>query len=36
VERDSYELFFSAAFDQLNAFFAGQPVNLANPDVQRR
>jgi D-3-phosphoglycerate dehydrogenase len=33
VERDSYELYFSAAFDQVNAFVAGQPINTLNPEV---
>lgn len=33
VEKDSYELYFSAAFDQVNAFVAGQPVNVLNPEV---
>ena len=33
VEKDSYELYFSAAFDQLLAFAAGHPTNLANPEV---
>jgi D-3-phosphoglycerate dehydrogenase len=33
VERDNYELYFGTAFDNLNAFAAGQPKNLVNPDV---
>jgi D-3-phosphoglycerate dehydrogenase len=33
VEKDSYELFFGAAFDQLLAFEAGNPVNIVNPEV---
>ncbi len=33
VEKDSYELYFSAAFDQVNAFAAGEPVNILNPEV---
>jgi D-3-phosphoglycerate dehydrogenase len=33
VERDGYELYFGAAFDNLLAFAAGNPVNLANPQV---
>lgn len=36
VEQDSYELYFGTAFDQVNAFFRGEPVTLANPDVQPR
>jgi D-3-phosphoglycerate dehydrogenase len=30
VERDSYELFFSAAFDLLLAYAAGNPKNIVN------
>ncbi|MBI5670090.1 MAG: D-2-hydroxyacid dehydrogenase family protein [Chloroflexi bacterium] len=33
VEKDSYELYFGTAFDNLLAFAAGRPVNLANPEV---
>ena len=33
VERDNYELYFGTAFDNLNAFAAGQTKNLVNPDV---
>lgn len=33
VEKDSYELYFSQAFDQINAFAAGTPVNAVNPEV---
>ena len=36
VEGDSYELYFGQAFDQVNAFAAGQPINIVNPDVQTR
>lgn len=32
VERQGYELYFGDAFDNLLAFFDGQPRNLANPD----
>ena len=35
VERDNYELYFGTAFDNLNAFAAGQTKNLVNPDVLR-
>lgn len=33
VEKDSYELYFGSAFDHLLAYLAGQPVDVANPDV---
>jgi D-3-phosphoglycerate dehydrogenase / 2-oxoglutarate reductase len=33
VERDSYELYFGAAFDNLIAFAEGVPRNLVNPEV---
>ncbi|MDV7213968.1 NAD(P)-dependent oxidoreductase, partial [Azotobacter beijerinckii] len=33
VEKHGYELYFGDAFDNLLAFFAGQPLNLANPQV---
>jgi D-3-phosphoglycerate dehydrogenase / 2-oxoglutarate reductase len=33
VERDGYELYFGAAFDNLLAFAEGSPRNLANPEV---
>lgn len=36
VERNSYELYLGTAFDNLLAFAAGRPVNLANPDVLSR
>lgn len=36
VERDNYELYLGTAFDNLLAFVAGQPANLANPDVLSR
>jgi D-3-phosphoglycerate dehydrogenase / 2-oxoglutarate reductase len=32
VTRDSYELYLGQAFDNLIAFAAGSPVNMANPD----
>ncbi|MBO0791901.1 MAG: D-2-hydroxyacid dehydrogenase family protein, partial [Ktedonobacteraceae bacterium] len=31
VEKDSYELYFSIAFDQLLAFASGKPINILNP-----
>ncbi len=33
VERGSYELYFGTAFDNVLAFAAGNPTNLANPEV---
>src|SRR5689334_5731830 len=30
VEKDSYEDYFGMAFDQLQAFAAGNPINLVN------
>jgi D-3-phosphoglycerate dehydrogenase len=33
VEKDSYEQYFSAAFDQLLAFASGHPTGLLNPDA---
>jgi D-3-phosphoglycerate dehydrogenase / 2-oxoglutarate reductase len=33
VERDSYELYFGVAFDQLLSYFAGNPINILNPDA---
>ena len=31
VTRESYELYFSQAFDQINAFAAGAPTGVVNP-----
>ena len=36
VEKDSYELYFSQAFDQVVAFAAGTPVHVVNPEALRR
>jgi len=36
VEKDSYELLFGAAFDQLLAFIAGDQVDVANPEALKR
>lgn len=36
VERDNYESYFGMAFDNINRFFAGEPANLANPEVLAR
>jgi len=36
LERDSYERYFGTAFDNVLAFAAGRPMNIANPQVLRR
>jgi len=36
VTRDEYELQFSDIFDQVNAYAAGAPINVVNPDVLKR
>lgn len=33
VEKNGYELYFGDAFDNLVAFFAGAPKNVANPEA---
>jgi D-3-phosphoglycerate dehydrogenase len=33
VEKDSYEVYFGSAFDQVLAFAAGRPLPLVNPQV---
>ena len=33
VERDSYELYFGEAFDQVIAFAADKPINVVNPEA---
>jgi D-3-phosphoglycerate dehydrogenase len=33
VTRDEFELQFSDIFDQVNAFAAGTPINVVNPEV---
>lgn len=33
VEKDSYELYFGEAFDQILAFAAGRPLRVINPEV---
>ncbi len=35
VEHDSYEQYFSAAFDNLTNFIAGQPTHIVNPEALR-
>ncbi|MDH3287411.1 MAG: D-2-hydroxyacid dehydrogenase family protein [Betaproteobacteria bacterium] len=36
LERETYELYFGEAFDNLLAFLAGKPVNMVNPEVLAR
>lgn len=36
VEKDNYEAYFGTAFDNINAFCAGAPTNLVNPEVLAR
>ena len=33
AERGSYEALYTLAVDQLLAFAAGQPINVANPEA---
>lgn len=33
VTRDEYEVQFTEIFDQINAYAAGKPINVVNPDV---
>ncbi len=33
VSREEYELAFTEIFDQINAYAAGKPVNVVNPEV---
>jgi len=33
LERETYELYFGEAFDNLLAFVSGKPVNIVNPEV---
>jgi D-3-phosphoglycerate dehydrogenase len=35
VSRDEYEIQFTDIFDQINAYAAGTPINVVNPDVLR-
>jgi len=35
VEQDSYEQYFSAAFENLTNFIAGNPSNIINPEALR-
>jgi D-3-phosphoglycerate dehydrogenase len=36
VSRDEYDLQFSDVFDQINAFAAGAPIHVVNPEATRR
>ena len=36
VTREEWEVQFSSVFDQLNAYAAGAPTNVVNPDVLKR
>jgi len=36
VSRDEWEIQFTDIFDQINAFAAGSPTNVVNPDVLQR
>jgi D-3-phosphoglycerate dehydrogenase len=36
VTRDEWELQFADVFDQINAFAAGDPINVVNPEVLKR
>jgi D-3-phosphoglycerate dehydrogenase len=33
VTREEWEVQFSDVFDQINAYDAGSPINVVNPDV---
>jgi D-3-phosphoglycerate dehydrogenase len=33
VEKNSYEMYFSAAFENINAYAAGEPTRVVNPDA---
>ena len=33
VTREEYDLQFSDVFDQINAYAAGAPINVVNPEV---
>lgn len=35
VSRDEYEIQFTDIFDQINAYSAGSPINVVNPEVMR-
>ena len=33
VTKDEYEVQFADIFDQVNAYAAGNPINVVNPDA---
>jgi D-3-phosphoglycerate dehydrogenase / 2-oxoglutarate reductase len=33
VTREEWNIQFSSIFDQINAFAAGSPINVVNPEV---
>ena len=35
VSRDEYEIQFTDIFDQINAYVAGSPINVVNPEAMR-
>ena len=35
VSRDEYEIQFTDIFDQINAYAAGAPINVVNPEAMR-
>lgn len=36
VEESTYEAYYNAAVEQILAFIAGKPINVANPDVLKK
>jgi D-3-phosphoglycerate dehydrogenase len=36
VTREEYEIQFADIFDQINAYCAGKPINVVNPEVRRQ
>jgi D-3-phosphoglycerate dehydrogenase len=36
VTREEYETQFADIFDQINAYAAGTPINVINPEVRKR
>ena len=36
VSHDEWEIQFSEIFDQINAYGAGSPINVVNPEVLER
>jgi len=35
VSRDEYEIQFADIFEQINAYAAGAPINVVNPEVMK-